>query len=201
MLKTHAYRCYQFWKFREFTLLWTGIGTGCLEPLLFEILDAEIIQEIVLIGTAGAVNENLPLGSSYWLDRAYLGCTAILPISCEPAEPRWARPKPNVPSASIVSTDYYYGFSNIDSRRVRALQHADRRLVQALANFRNLAELVDMETAQFYHLCRVLGHPGLNFGALKGPANTISAVSEQTLHSETLLFRVVREARLLLASA
>jgi len=33
----HEYRCYRFWKFAEFTLIWTGIGTGCLEPLLFEL--------------------------------------------------------------------------------------------------------------------------------------------------------------------
>jgi hypothetical protein len=33
----HVYRCYRFWRFDGFTLVWTGIGTGCLEPLMFEL--------------------------------------------------------------------------------------------------------------------------------------------------------------------
>ncbi len=35
--KFHEFRCYKFWKFPDLSLIWTGIGTGVLEPLLWEI--------------------------------------------------------------------------------------------------------------------------------------------------------------------
>src|SRR5688500_16227939 len=49
----HEYRCYRFWSFPICTLVWTGIGTGCLEPLLYEILRESRANKICLVGTAG----------------------------------------------------------------------------------------------------------------------------------------------------
>src|SRR5687767_8943729 len=69
----HEYRCYRFLRFENFTLIWTGIGTGCLEPLLFEIFDVPIIKKIVLVGTAGAFQSTASMGNFFWIAQAYLG--------------------------------------------------------------------------------------------------------------------------------
>jgi hypothetical protein len=196
--KIHEYRCYKFWKYDAFTLIWTGIGTGCLEPLLFEVLEPAIIQRIVLIGTAGALNNLRQPGQPHLINDAFLGCTGITLREDRPLHSRWHSDIAALPSASIISTDYYYGFSRMGSPLVKALQEADARLVDVFTKACNQADLVDMETAQFYHLCRVLGGDSLQFVALKGSSNPITDFSLQTLHSQQLLARLCQEAVALL---
>ena len=50
----HSYRGYTFAQYRGFTLATAGIGTGCLEPFLYEVLPAT--KRIILVGTAGLVS-------------------------------------------------------------------------------------------------------------------------------------------------
>ena len=182
----HEYRCYRFWKFPNFTLIWTGIGTGCLEPLLFELLEPNIVQRIVLIGTAGAIStEKVNLGSAYFINQAYLAAAGInRPNKTAPIShgfPRDCLAGANLQDCSIISTDYYYGFSSDPSQRAIALRRADPVLAESLATLWTKAPLTDMETAQFYHLCKLLGQPALQFAAIKGPANKVSEASVATL--------------------
>jgi hypothetical protein len=198
-LQYQEYRCYRFWRYPSFTLIWTGIGTGCLEPLLFEALEPGIIKRIVLIGTAGALNGNVKLGQGFVIGEAFLGCTGISPHPGVELKSQWNSPIADIPTASIVSTDYYYGFSEGNSPMVKALQDADIRLRAVMDSALGRVDLVDMETAQFYYLCRVLGGEHLQYLALKGPANSIEDVSQQTLHSESLLMRLSQTAVSLLS--
>jgi hypothetical protein len=86
----------------------------------------------------------------------------------------------DLPSATIISTDYYYAFSRVGSPLVKALQSADARLASVVEAAFNHVDLVDMETAQFYHLCHVLGGDSLEFVALKGASNPITDFSQRT---------------------
>src|ERR1051325_59874 len=49
----HRYRCYAFMQAGSISFIWTGIGSGCIEPLLCEIHDEAQLKQIVLVGTAG----------------------------------------------------------------------------------------------------------------------------------------------------
>ena len=49
----HQYRCYKAWKFSGVTIVISGIGSGCLEPLLFELLD----YKTCLLYTSDAADE------------------------------------------------------------------------------------------------------------------------------------------------
>ncbi|MHB8736189.1 MAG: hypothetical protein ACYC6M_12885, partial [Terriglobales bacterium] len=113
----HKYRCYRFWRFPAFSLIWTGIGTGCLEPLLFEIYMPFIVRNIILIGTAGAVSSIIPDGQAFCIKKAYSRACAVRTKNPEvPLFPHWKPPLPEdlqEDAATIVSTDYYYGFSTL----------------------------------------------------------------------------------------
>ncbi|HNX05660.1 MAG TPA: hypothetical protein PKI32_09165, partial [Opitutales bacterium] len=72
VLDCGRYRCYAFWRYADFTLILAGIGTGSLEPLLWEILRPGIVKKIVLIGTAGAVTAKAPaLGTALPISQAW----------------------------------------------------------------------------------------------------------------------------------
>ena len=49
----HEYRGYRFWRLPGFTLVLSGMGTGCLEPLMWELTRPKVIRQVMLIGTAG----------------------------------------------------------------------------------------------------------------------------------------------------
>jgi hypothetical protein len=85
---THEYRCYRFWrcrsrtdKNRSFALVWTGIGTGCIEPLLCEVLSENTpVEQIVLVGTAGQLasfDHQSPAARPTLMSRALLGPSAL----------------------------------------------------------------------------------------------------------------------------
>ena len=215
----HEYRCYKFWRFRHFTLAWSGIGTGCLEPLLYEILaepnqrsikQSPKIRQIILVGSAGAFSHSpsdLNLGEAYLINKAYVAATAIeLPRSqmnsalspaLEPHLGKMKEPASKMEKKSVVSTDYYYGFSKDPGSDL--LRNADARLSQAVSSAWGKVDMVDMETAQFYHFCGLLGGGSLSYAALRGPANYIDAFSNQTSNSLRVLRSVLTSAfRLLL---
>lgn len=200
----HEYRCYRFWKFAEFTLVWTGIGTGCLEPLLFELFEGFTPKELVLIGTCGAIpGRGIEPGDVFLVDKAYLGGSAIrlqdsaLPLPCRFGADKLARL--GLDRRSAISTDLYYGFAVDPGARVRRLQEEDFGLKADLAAYWDKADAVEMEIGQFYYLCGLFGGPGLEYVAIKGAANATDFVAQQTLHSGPVLQRSLRSALQLLA--
>jgi hypothetical protein len=195
--RIHGYRCYSFFRTRDAqtSFVWTGIGTGCLEPLLCEIASEPWLERIILVGTAGAVTNRTRLGAATLIRDARLACAGVSPKSRSALLPNWPMAEG---TASIVSTDYYYGFTLNKEWPARKLWAADSRLAVAVAKALRRADLVDMETGQFYHLCRVL-RPDLQFIAIKGATNPLADFSQQVAHSESVLCDAVRKAKGLLA--
>jgi hypothetical protein len=56
------------------------------------------------------------------------------------------------------------------------------------------AQLIDMETAQFFSLCRFYGRPDMEFAAFKGAANNASSPEEQTFNSLAVLRSALSQA-------
>lgn len=180
-----AYRCYQFWTWPDRTLIWTGIGTGCLEPLLWEIFQPGVIRDIMLIGTAGRLPAcGKPVGVAHAATTAYSGCTSIDDVAgLNPLAPRYVVPS-NVPACSVVSTDFYYGFSK---RVMDGSYAASPSLRTAVQRHLHTRDLVDMETAQFYYFCQTLGQPTLRYLAIRAAANDIASQQEQLTHTPAAL--------------
>lgn len=186
----HAYRCYEFFRAGDVSFIWTGIGTGCLEPLLCEVIGE--IERIILVGTAGAISEAARLGGASVICEAKTACAGVssnFPV-CRPNWPAGV----NLPARKIVSTDYYYGFSLRHHWPTALLWSADKRLARSVPRLLKWADLVDMETAQFYHLCRTV-KPTVQFLAIKGASNNLSDHSEQPLHSQSVLTAALAMAR------
>lgn len=194
---TFEYRCYRFWRFAEATVVWTGIGTGCLEPLLWELLAPRVVEEIILFGTAGRLpGSGVELGRAYAVAEAYFGGTAFdADAGGRPAYPRYPLP-PGYPTASAVSTDFYYGFSpKALSGEYPAAGESLRRAVQTHLHAR---DLVEMETAPFYRLCERFDPTGrLRFLSIKGAANDMARPHEQLDRSQATLVNCLRAARAL----
>ncbi len=192
----HSYRCYSFFKVDQTSFVWTGIGTGCIEPLLCEILNEPALRRLILVGTAGSVSKHAKLGSATPIRAARIACAGI--------SPKRSVLKSNWPLANgthtqtIVSTDYYYGFTLKKAWPTPKLWEADTRLAKSVSKALEKSDLVDMETGQFYHLCRTL-RPDLQYLAIKGAANPLTDFSQQVLHSESVLHDALREAKSLLA--
>jgi hypothetical protein len=203
---SHEYRCFRFWRFESFTLAWSGIGTGCLEPLLYETLVIEpnpAIREIVLVGTAGVLppQRSVVHGRAYLIDEAYLGGSALtIPEhdlrllrageSIRPLTPRLGTMDridviEGLETGSVVSSDYYYGFS--EDPRSDVLRDRDEHLREAVESAWNKLHMVDMETAQFYYLCDSMGSDRLSYAAVRGPANTVGKFHEQASFSLQVL--------------
>ena len=198
----HEYRCYRIRKFPQFSLIWSGMGTACVEPLLYELRSASFIRNIVLIGTAGATStKRVRLGEVYIAKPAFLAGTAVKTlIQTLPLVPRFPKimlAKTNLRTVSIASTDYYYGFStDADSETLRA---EDLSLRQAVNILFNSVDLIDMETAQFYYFCQALFHHGsLSYVSLKGAANFLAGQALQTTHSLEILRKAIAASFLLL---
>lgn len=199
----HEYRCYRFWKFEEFTLVWSGIGTGCIEPLLFELIDGFPLRQVVLIGTCGAIpGRGVRPGEVFLVDKAYLGGAAIrlpesaFPLSCRFGEERLAGL--GLERKTAISTDFYYGFAVDPGARVKRLQGGDLLLKSDLAAYWDRADLVEMEIGQFYYLCGIFDSDQLEYVAIKGAANATDSVAQQTLYSGLVLQKALRSALQLL---
>ena len=180
-VREHAYRGYRFVQFEDFALAWCGIGTGCLEPLLCEVLRQGRITRMVLMGTAGCLDPTgAELGTPYLVGEAWLGGTAIRPRDPDaPRRPHWPHAPAVLAPRSIVSTDFYYGFSPVAHPLRDALLAHDAGLAEELAQHLPRCPLVDMESAQFYHLCRALEGDALEFVAVKAAANHVGAWQAQ----------------------
>lgn len=190
----HEYRSYQVRKYPDFTVILAGIGTGCLEPLLYEILCFGIAKRLVLVGTAGKTQtSNLSLGEVYVIRKAYLAGTGLdreikdLPLT------------PNFPLAdkcedvSVLSADFYYGFTQApqESAYHRQLEH----LKKDVDTYMQKVDLIDMEVGQFYALCRLMAAPSsIEYVAIKGPANVISEQQMQPFNTREVLTKAFRRA-------
>ncbi len=187
---THSYRCYRFWKYSDFTLIWTGIGTGCMEPLLCEILDAGNIKRIILIGTAGLLSdESEIMGKACIIHQALPGASALrLRENLLPLEPSF--PLSNEiqnKKRSVVSTDFYYGFSMFPHPAVEKIKLSNPQLQDDFKNIWKTTDLIDMETAPFYFFCKTLGGENLQYIAIRGAANTSQDFTQQTTYSKDVL--------------
>ncbi len=181
------FRSYVVWTLPDVTVVLSAIGTGALEPLLYELLATGRVERIVLVGTAGRLSATrLPLGVGYPIREARVAGTG-LDRECgdRPLFPEWPE-FPSGPSATIVSSDFYYGFSP-------ALAPGDyrHRLLGVRGDYQRLScviDLVDMEVGQFYALCRLIPDtPGLRFLAFKGASNAIDNHAEQNAHAPSVL--------------
>jgi hypothetical protein len=187
----HRYRCYAFLETQCVSFIWTGIGTGCIEPLICELRDEPCLSRIILVGTAGSVAGRAKLGMATPVGEAQIACAGISPKQ-KTLKPNWPIAK-NAPTQRIVSTDYYYGFTLKRARPTPQLWAADTRLAKTVAKALRRADLVDMETGQFYHLCQTL-RPDWQFLAIKGAANPLTDFTQQTFHSESVLKNAVTRA-------
>jgi len=197
----HEYRCYRISKFENFTLIWSGMGTGCVEPLLYELRDVPCLKNIVLIGTAGATSKKIALGEICFCETAFLGGTAVhLKDSALPLAPRFDLTSitPALAGARVASTDYYYGFSRETDAASEKLRSADPLLARAVTELFDQVDLIDMETAQFYHFCRELFPQDVSFVALKGASNSLSEQTLQTAYSLGVLRGTLRVSFVLL---
>jgi len=154
------YRCYRFWHAGDLLLAWSGIGTGCIEPFMHEYFQLGDPARVALLGTAGLVDgSGLSLGQGYCISNAYNRQNAINALGTSPEHSY--SPQTDtllLESASIVSTDLYYGLDSSLS----------------LEN----AQLVDMETAQFYWLCSKQTK-AFEYLSFKGPANRLGFPEDQ----------------------
>jgi hypothetical protein len=191
----HSYRCYAFMQAGSKSFIWTGIGSGCVEPLLCEIHDEAQLKRIVLVGTAGSVSRRAQLGIAAAIGEARVACAGISPKR-NVLRPNWQLSR-STPTQRIVSTDYYYGFTLKKTAPTPKLWASDTRLAKTVARALRRADLVDMETGQFYHLCRIL-RPDWQFLAIKGAANPLADFSQQSLHSESVLHHALSQTRTLL---
>ena len=173
------YRSYEFWRFRDFCLVLSGIGTGCLEPLLYEALYAGVVRKIVLVGTAGIMpTGKATLGQACAIDRAWPAGTGIdAEVDELPLGPRWdllsaAR------TASSVSSDFYYGFAPAVLEGKYPIAHGALKTLFE-EHLRRGTDLVDMEVAQFYFFCKNYGDGALEYLAVKAAANAVGRGDEQ----------------------
>jgi len=192
------FRGYTVWTLPDVTVILASIGTGVVEPLLYELLGTGRAERIILVGTAGRLGAGrLPLGSGFPITEAYLAGTGLdREVADQPLRPAW----PDLaagPVASLVSSDFYYGFSpSIRPGDYRHRLPALRRDFERLSAF---VDLVDMEVAQFYALCRLIPEqPGLRYLAIKGASNGVDNHGEQNTHAPAVLLDCLGKALLAL---
>jgi hypothetical protein len=191
---SHAFRCFEFWKEVGFTLVLSGMGTGCVEPLIWELTRPGIVREIVLAGTAGKMpGTRVPIGQPHEVSEAFAVGTALdgERISL-PVKPRWARPT-GLSSARSVSTDFFYGFAPRIQAGDYPLQGGSLAAGYA-EHWARGTPLIDMEVAAFYCFCERFGDAGLQYLAIKVPSNELGADAQQIEETPQFMPRCIRAA-------
>jgi hypothetical protein len=193
-LNVGRYRSYKFWKYDDFTLILGGIGTGTLEPLLWEILSPCVIKKIVLIGTAGGVTERAPeKGKAMTISEAWpCGTSLDAEVGMNPVRPRW-RGKVCSASCTIASSDYFYGYSDrVLDGTFTACQGAFKERYKTI---RDRADMIDMEVAGFYYFCPFFDRTGeLEFVAVKGSSNGLGLGGEMNAYAGEVMDDCARQA-------
>jgi hypothetical protein len=190
----HRYRGYEFWQYKKFLAVLSGIGTGSLEPLLWEILSPNVVKRIVLVGTAGLMpGASLKYGIPFVVSEASAAGTGIDAITQKiPLRPQWDLP-PTMATATSVSTDFYYGFSP----RLQTTGYpipATALREQYIERIKRGTQLVEMEVAQFYFFTEHFGRGEVQYVAIKSPVNPAGEGIEQLTHSPAALIAVVKAA-------
>jgi len=199
----HQYRCYKAWRFSnpDVTVVISGIGSGCLEPLMFELLDHKTLgpkapKRLAMIGTAGYLSDS-GFGQVYLVDGAYpVGCAVALDDADLPVKPNFAGLDcVKLPRAQEISTDYYYACTpqENDARKMAA-KAMNRALREGLAKHWKAGRLISMETAQFYHFAKCYGQEGTQYVAFRGVANLADQFETQGDYSEQVLTDALRNA-------
>lgn len=183
-LAEHSFRGYSFQKRPRLTTLFSGMGTGCIEPLIWELAHAQPIRRIILVGTAGTMPAcRLPPGTPYAIAAARGVGTGLQAIGlAQSFVPRWHFPA-NIPTASTVSTEFYYGFSRTVLDPSHPMHRTD--LPRLFAESRE--DLVDMEVASFYAFCQMLLPPDSHYLAIKSPANPAGVGAEHLENTPSAL--------------
>ncbi len=202
----HEYRSYRFWRYGQFTLAQSGIGSGDLEPFVHEVLSTGVVQRIVLVGTAGYLGDDPTAhGKVYLVDEAYTaGSAVILEDQYLPLGPRFTgiEKLTDVPRGTAISTDYFYGFSKRDTPRVQAALAADANLRKGVEEHWQLGRLIQMETGQFYHFVKIYDLTGrVQFVSFRGVANLSDRWDLQNQLSRQALAETIRQAIRLLSQA
>lgn len=193
-LLEHDFRSYHLVKCESLTVILAAIGTGALEPLLFEILRFNVVQAIVLVGTAGrTLSSKTIMGQPYIIGEAYLEGTALdREVETLPLLPNYAFGGTHE-VASIVSTDFYYAFSL--SRKGDDYPGRLPRLQKSVREMVAKVDLVDMEVGQFYALCQLMSPKGkLKYLAIKGPANSLGYGEDQNIHAKEVIEKALGKA-------
>jgi hypothetical protein len=192
--RSHAFRCFEFWKEDGFTLVLSGMGTGCVEPLIWELTQPGIVREIVLAGTAGKMpGSRVPIGEPHEVAEAFAVATALDGERITlPLKPRWDRPT-GLPSTRSVSTDFFYGFSPRVQTGNYPLQGGSLAAGYA-EHWARGTPLIDMEVAAFYCFCERFGDAGLQYLAVKAPSNELGADAEQIRETPQIMPRCMRAA-------
>jgi Phosphorylase superfamily len=209
LARFHEFRCYKAWKFTNpnVTVVISGIGSGCLEPLLFELLDEKTLgqrapKRLVMIGTAGYIADK-GHGQVFVVDEAYpMGCAVHLESKDLPLRPQFRGLEAvKLSRAAEMSTDYYYAATPAtDDRRKMAAKTADPALLEGIDSFWKAGRLISMESAQFYHFCRCYGSTNTQYVALRGVANLADQFHEQGDYSKYVLNVALSEAVKLLSA-
>jgi hypothetical protein len=200
----HSYRGFGCLRLASFSVVWGGIGTGALEPLLWELFQSKRVRRVVLIGTAGLLGPQPGgIGKVYALSEAFLAGTALDESRIEqPLRPvfRDFQRLAQVPSETIVSTDFYYGFAGLGQRP--GYPDIMRRAQESFAGRAERARLVDMEAGQFYFFCDVFrGEREIEYLAIKGAANSVADVDVQVSNSAAVLVEAITAAVRLFGAA
>ncbi len=194
----HRYRGFGCVKLPSMSVVWGGMGTGTLEPFLWEVLKCEKVKRIVLVGTTGLLAPcTEALGNAFLITEAYLAGTALdEEWITQPLRPsfRDLDKAANLPRSSIVSTDFYYGFAGNKQRQ--GYPPITQRIEKGFQGTARSASLTDMETAQFYFFCSAFREKGtLDYLGIKGPANPVLATDAQVVHSANVLAKAIRLAK------
>jgi hypothetical protein len=194
VLASGRYRTYAFWRYADFTLVLAGIGTGSVEPLLWEILTPGVLRQAVLIGTAGTSHGDIPLpGRALPIAKAW-ACGSGLDgeLGLEPALPRWNLPEGS-PTNTIASSDFFYGYSDrVLDASFRACQGPFRTKYRAI---RDQADLIDMEVAPFYYFAPRFDPTGkLEYIAVKGSSNALGKGEEMNDFASSVLSDCAQKA-------
>ena len=189
-----SYRCYEFWKWNDVVVIWTGIGTGCLEPLLWEIFQPGVIQKIVLVGTAGKMpNSSVVGGQVYLINEAWLAGTGLDGEQLQqPLRPRWPA-RHGLPETSSVSTDFYYGFAPVNCLPQHPFSAGPLRGAFEFHAARGTG-MVEMEVAQFYAFCENFPHGPSEYIAAKVCSNTVGAGEDQVANTDAAMVDAVAAA-------
>lgn len=205
----HEYRCYRAFKFTDpdLTIVLSGIGSGSLEPLLFELLDGKTLgmdapKRLVMIGTAGYLSDS-GFGKVYLVDGAYpVGCAVSLDDLSLPVRPNFDGLRHvDLPRAEEISTDFYYACTTQENDvRKMMVKSMNPALREGLAKHWRPGRLISMESAQFYHFARNYGRDGTQYVALRGVANLADQFETQGDYSVQVLTDALRHAVNLLES-